>query len=341
MKNEQLPAMTPREEFAEALRSVGCIVEGEHPLMDGAAHRIRTEGDRAGASSGFYVAYMDGRPAGYVKNNRTGEEVRWKTQGAFISQQDKAAFQGECARKQQERAKELLAKAGWPDGRNAQTGEPLVLFFDYQNAAQGSSAYLEWYQRQFKKLGIQLEIRATDYNRFQEKMSKGAAQIFFWGWNADYPDAENFLFLFYGPNGKVAHEGENAANYENPAFDQAFREMRLLEDGPQKAALIDRMVEILQQDAPILFGYFPPAAAAYQSWVENAKPSGLVQNALQYYDVDADLRLAKIREWNRPVLWPLAVLALGIGLLVWGALAVLARRQARRLRPLKSNGRSR
>lgn len=108
VKNEQLPAMTPREEFAEALRSVGCIVEGEHPLMDGAAHRIRTEGDRAGASSGFYVAYMDGRPAGYVKNNRTGEEVRWKTQGAFISQQDKAAFQAECARKQQERAKELL-----------------------------------------------------------------------------------------------------------------------------------------------------------------------------------------------------------------------------------------
>ena len=121
-------------------------------------------------------------------------------------------------RKPIERAKELLAKAGWPDGRNAQTGEPLVLFFDYQNAAQGSSAYLEWYQRQFKKLGIQLEIRATDYNRFQEKMSKGAAQIFFWGWNADYPDAENFLFLFYGPNGKVAHEGENAANYENPAL---------------------------------------------------------------------------------------------------------------------------
>ena len=92
VKSEQLPAMTPREEFAEALRSVGCIVEGEHPLMDGAAHRIRTEGDRAGASSGFYVAYMDGRPAGYVKNNRTGEEVRWKMQGAFISQQDKAAF---------------------------------------------------------------------------------------------------------------------------------------------------------------------------------------------------------------------------------------------------------
>ena len=101
-------------------------------------------------------------------------------------------------------------------------------------------------------------------------MSKGAAQIFFWGWNADYPDAENFLFLFYGPNGKVAHEGENAANYENPAFDQAFREMRLLEDGSQKAALIDRMVEILQQDAPILFWLFPAGRSGLSAWVENA-----------------------------------------------------------------------
>ena len=104
-----------------------------------------------------------------------------------------------------EDAKKLLAEAGYPDGRDAKTGEPLILVFDYQQAAQGSKAYLEWYQRQFAKLGIQLEIRATDYNRFQEKMQKGAAQIFFWGWNADYPDAENFLFLFYGPNGKVKH----------------------------------------------------------------------------------------------------------------------------------------
>ena len=244
--------------------------------------------------------------------------------------------QGRSCRRSIDEAKALLAKAGWPDGRNAKTGEPLVLFFDYQNAAQGSSSYLEWYQRQFKKLGIQLEIRATDYNRFQEKMSKGAAQIFFWGWNADYPDAENFLFLFYGPNGKVAHEGENACNYENAEFDRAFREMRLLEDGPRKAELIDRMVEILQQDAPLLFGYFPPAAAAYQSWVGNAKPSSLVQNALEYYSVDADARLARIREWNKPVLWPLALIALGVGLLVWGAAAELARRRAFRLRPAAS-----
>lgn len=246
---------------------------------------------------------------------------------------------GRAVRKPIEEAKRLLALAGWPDGRNARTGEPLVLYFDYQNTAQGASSYLEWYQRQFRKLGIQLEIRATDYNRFQEKMMKGAAQIFFWGWNADYPDAENFLFLFYGPGGKVKHEGENAANYSNPEYDRLFREMRLLPDGPRKAELIDRMIAILQQDAPVLFGYFPPGAAAYHSWVGNAKPSGLVQNQLQYYSVDPELRLAKIREWNRPVLWPLAALAAAVAALVWGARAVLAERRSRRMRPLPDESR--
>lgn len=70
----------------------------------------------------------------------------------------------------------------------------------------GARSQFDWLQRQFGKLGIQLEVRSTDYNRFQDKMRRGVAQIFMWGWNADYPDAENFLFLLYGPNGK-AKEG--------------------------------------------------------------------------------------------------------------------------------------
>ena len=82
-------------------------------------------------------------------------------------------------------AKRLLAEAGYPNGRDAKTGMPLILVFDYQQAAQGNKAYLEWYQRQFAKLGFQLEIRATDYNRFQEKVQKGAAQLFVWGWTGD------------------------------------------------------------------------------------------------------------------------------------------------------------
>ena len=110
--------------------------------------------------------------------------------------------------------------------------------------------------------------------RSQDKMKKGSAQIFFWGWQADYPDAENFLFLLYGPNAKALTDGngENAANYQNPEFDRLFDRMKFLGDGPEKQALIDQMVEITQQDGVWGFGYWPKSAAAYHQWIYNGKP---------------------------------------------------------------------
>ncbi len=81
-------------------------------------------------------------------------------------------------------------------------------------------------RKQFASLGIHLNIRATLYNRFQEKMRTGEVQLFSWGWSADYPDPENFLFQLYGKNAKVPYGGENAANYSNPEFDRLFEQMK-------------------------------------------------------------------------------------------------------------------
>ena len=111
------------------------------------------------------------------------------------------------------------------------TGAPLVLYYDSMTGG-GSNPQFDWMRRQLAKLGVQLDVRATDYNRFQDKMRRGSAQIFFWGWNADYPDAENFLFLLYGPNAKAKTGGENAANYDSPEYDKLFEQMKLLDDGP-------------------------------------------------------------------------------------------------------------
>jgi len=207
-------------------------------------------------------------------------------------------------------ARQLLEEAGYPGGRSAETGKPLILHFD-SAAGMGSNATLDWMRRQLAALNIQLEIRATDYNRFQDKMRQGSAQKFMWGWVADYPDAENFLFLLYGPNAKVATGGENASNYQSPEFDRLFEQMRFLDDGPEKDEVIHKMVAIVQADAPWMFGYFPKSGGAYQAWVGNAKPTQMVRNTLQYYRIDADLRARKIEEWNPPVWWPLwIVLAL-------------------------------
>jgi ABC-type transport system substrate-binding protein len=133
-------------------------------------------------------------------------------------------------RKPIEAAKKLLAEAGYPEGRDAQTGEPLLLNFDVTARGPDDKARLDWLRKQFAKLNLQLNVRATDYNRFQEKIRKGDAQIFYWGWNADYPDPENFLFLLAGAQGKVKFDGENAANYDNPEFNELFERMKNMEN---------------------------------------------------------------------------------------------------------------
>ena len=220
---------------------------------------------------------------------------------------------GQPQRRSIDEAKRLLAQAGYPDGRDAVTGKPLVLSYDFQRAITPEfKAENDWMVKQYAKLGIQLEIRATDFNQYQDKTLKGKHQIFFGGWLADYPDAENFLFLLYGPNAKSKTQGENVANYENAEFDGLYRQLQLLDDGPAKQAVIDKMVAIAQQDAPWTMGYIPYGGQASQHWVKNIKHSIVVRDMAKYYRVDAVERAARQAEWNAPVRWPLVLFALAL-----------------------------
>jgi len=235
---------------------------------------------------------------------------------------------GKVVRRSLDEAKALLAEAGYPDGRDAKSGRPLVLYYDYQRVPTPEvKSELDWMVKQFAKLDIQLEIRATDYNQFQDKMRKGTQQIFFWGWLADYPDAENYLFLLYGPNSKAKADGENTANYENPEYDRLYNQLRLMDDGPAKQQVIDRMVQLAQQDAIWSFGYFPYASGAYQQWVYNGKPSIMVRDMARYYRLDPALRVQKLREWNRPTWWPIAAIVLAVAVVGWRARATFRRRE--------------
>jgi ABC-type transport system substrate-binding protein len=236
---------------------------------------------------------------------------------------------GRPVRKPLDAALRLMAEAGYDGGIDASSGEPLSLHFEAVSRGPDDKARLNWMRKQFAKLGIQLIVRATDYNRFREKMLKGTGEIFFWGWNADYPDPENFLFLLYGPNAKAIHNGENASNYRNADFDRLFAQMKNLENGPRRQALIDEMVDIARQDAPWIWGFHPRKFSLYHGWVRNVKPSTMANNTLKYVRIDPRVRAASTAAWNPPVLWPVWV---AVGLLGAGVIPAVVgyRRRERR-----------
>jgi ABC-type transport system substrate-binding protein len=228
-------------------------------------------------------------------------------------------------RKSVAQARQLLAAAGWPAGRHALTGEPLVIHLDTTATGVGAKTRIDWLNKQFQKIDVQLVVRSTDYNRFQEKVRKGAVQLFYLGWNADYPDPENFLFLLYGPQGKVKHNGENAANYASAEFDRLFEQMRAMENGPRRQALINRMMVILQEDTPWVWGFHPKDYSLHHVWLMNRKPSKVGNNTLKYQRVDASMRQTLRDRWNRPIVWPLGLLVV---VLVLAALpAILSHRR--------------
>jgi len=208
-------------------------------------------------------------------------------------------------------AKQLMIRAGFADGVDPKTGAALILHYDVTTkGSPEDKANLDWMRKQFASIGIELNVRATLYNRFQDKVRTGNTQIFTWGWNADYPDPENFLFQLYGHNGKVKFGGENAANYENTQFDRLFDQMKNRNNDEHRQQLIDEMLEIVRHDAPWVWGIHPEEFILTQSWVSQVKPNSISSDSLKYLSINVPLRNQLRTTWNQPVFWPLGILLL-------------------------------
>ena len=234
---------------------------------------------------------------------------------------------GEARRRSLDEARRLLAEAGYPQGRHAKTGVPLTINLDVAGGGPEDKALFDWYRKQFGRIGVDLQVRATDYNRFQEKMRKGNAQLFTWGWNADYPDPENFLFLLYGPNAKAGHGGENAANYDSPEFNQLFERMKNMPNSPERMAVVQRMVDIVREDAPWIWGLHPRQFVLHHSWYHNAAPNQMAHNGLKYKRIDPLIRLQKREEWNNPDFTPVWLVLAALVVFVIPAFIVYRRKE--------------
>jgi len=233
---------------------------------------------------------------------------------------------GAPKRKPLEYAKKLLTEAGYPNGRDARTGEPLKIFIDVQSQAVSNTS-MRWMDRVFGSIGVQVEYRPADWNRTREKLLTGNTQIFSHGWLADYPDPENFLFLLYGPESPLICkcDGANNSNYENEEFDRLFERMKAIQPGAERDDLVARLIEMFRRDAVWLYAWHPKEMYLNNEWVHNTKRHGISKGTLKYVRIDAPLREKKRAQWNQPVTWPLFV---GAGLIVALLLpAVLAYRR--------------
>ena len=214
-------------------------------------------------------------------------------------------------------ARALMKDAGYPGGIDPETGEPLIIHYDvHVSGGPDDKAQLNWMQKQFARIGIALDVRATQYNRFQEKIRSGNAQLFSWSWSADYPDPENFFFLMYGPNGRVLHGGENSSNYSNPEFDRLFELMKNRPNDQIRQELIDQMIEILRHDSPWAFGIYSETLMLTQQWLTPYKTNAFGQGTLKYTGVNVPLRNKMRMDWNQPILWPIALFFLLLALIL-------------------------
>ncbi len=159
-------------------------------------------------------------------------------------------------------------------------------------------------------------------------MRTGSYLIFQWGWVADYPDPENFLFLLWSQMAEAKSRGPNTANFENARYDRLFLEMRNLENGPRRLELIRKLTAIVEHERPWIELFHRESYGHYQPRLRNVTPLGMSFSTLKYRDLDPDQRERLRREWNQPVLWPAyGLAAVGIGIVIPGILTFFRERQ--------------
>ena len=174
-----------------------------------------------------------------------------------------------------ERSRQLLAEAGYPGGKGLPT---------LQLSTTATYADLcKYIQQQLGMVGIETKIDVNPPAALREQIAQGKSAWFRGSWIADYPDAENYLSLFYSPN--FCPQGPNYTHFSSKEFDRLYEQAKRETDPEKRTVLYRRMDNLVMDEAPVVVLYYDQILHFTHKNV-----TGLHSNAMNALD----LRMVKI-----------------------------------------------
>jgi len=190
-------------------------------------------------------------------------------------------------------ARALLDRFGYKDRdgdgyRELPDGKPLVLE-RWSSPNSQSRQGDELWKKNMDAIGLRIAFKKDRVPELRKMARLGKIPMRADGWNADYPDAENFMQLLYGPNAGQ----ENQAQFDLPEFNKLFEQARTLPDSPERTRLFDKMTELVLAYAPWRMTYHLLEDSLRHRWVGTYVPHPIRSQWWQYIDVDVAQRDAR------------------------------------------------
>jgi len=174
------------------------------------------------------------------------------------------------------RARRLLEKAGYPEGK----GLPKLVI--YTSRGERNEEVAEMNERNFARIGVRTDYRLVDFATLSDALRNRRAPAFSLAWGSDYPDAENNLQLFYGPNKSPS---SNNFNYDRPEFNALYEQARVLSPSAERTALYEQMRDMVVEDAPMIGSMARTRYYLIHDRLRNFKPTEDFFNWPKYLNV--------------------------------------------------------
>jgi oligopeptide transport system substrate-binding protein len=162
-----------------------------------------------------------------------------------------------------EKAKKLLAEAGYPDGQ----GLPqLVLLY---NPESGNGELFQAIQDMWKKIGVNVELQTQEWKVFQATRDAKKYEMARGAWNADYSDPMTFIDMF------VSNSPNNEVGYNSPKYDQLVDAAKKEIDANKRFEILHQAEDVLMEDMPIIPIYHDTKTFGIKDYVKGVRVSPL------------------------------------------------------------------